>query len=696
MYRIFVVACSLALAWPAFGQAQQHSPPPTIEAQFARSRVIQDSALSRLIRTNQQFTMLAREELADKRNDLPPWLRVYFRKQHPDWKYRPQDPTRGYPLYLENVHQWMVTHQHLQPPPPAPVPVRAAVAVGPNVRISGAQNEPRSESDIRINFANPSLVIAASNAINGDGRQAQFYSADGGVSWNQTSLPLVEGDEFHSDPTVDWTSDGTAWATTMGIQGAVNRLRCYKSTNQGATWTYVDVVSGSQNRVDKQMLWVDHSLTSPYRDTIYAIWHNDQTAFINRRTGPGGTWQTPTRVSGAETTGTAIGSDITTNADGDVFALWPDTTDKKLFATKSTDGGASFQAPVQVAATFTGYDIGIPAFASRRALIYVSIGAYRNGPKNLVYAVWTDLNADGTEPGTDAGADSKTRIWFTRSPDGGQTWEPKKMLNDSASKNDQFNPRLAVDPTTGVLVVIYYDTAGDPNRKQTNVWYQWSQDDGANWSPAAKVTTQPTDETAAGADSGNQYGDYNGLSGYNGQFIACWTDRRNGGFEEIWAAPLAVAPVNLAGIPGPVHLAATAGVSHATNKAVERVNWSRIVKPDPRNQREGDLVVYQFYGKDAKGHDCRMLVAAETGRVIEFERQVPFEEAKGTWPEAVGQALDKVQKKNPSFQPKVAELIYRDQKVAGYAFVATDAGGKKARVYINAETGEVQPKTMIE
>ena len=37
-----------------------------------------------------------------------------------------------------------------------------------------------------------------------------------------------------------------------------------------------------------------------------------------------------------------------------------------------------------------------------------------------------------------------------------------------------------------------------------------------------------TDETIAGADSGNQYGDYNSLSGYAGTFFPSWTDRRNG------------------------------------------------------------------------------------------------------------------------------------------------------------------------
>ena len=84
------------------------------------------------------------------------------------------------------------------------------------------------------------------------------------MSWSQTTLPLATGDAFHSDPTVEWTSDGTAWSTTLGINSSATqlRLRAYKSTNGGASWTLDATPSGSQTSTDKQMTWVDHSATS--------------------------------------------------------------------------------------------------------------------------------------------------------------------------------------------------------------------------------------------------------------------------------------------------------------------------------------------------------------------------------------------------------------------------------------------------
>jgi hypothetical protein len=520
------------------------APWPSLDEQFREDRVVPGSALERLIRENQDFSRLRPDEAKDLLR-LPAWLRVYWRKNHPEAVYSAADPTGGYPLVLKEVHEWMVSHQDLRPgrlDPSFPPPATRTASLSLEQRISGAQTTPRSESDIRINPWDPNHIISASNSITSGGRQAIFYSFDAGASWGQTSLALVSGDTSHSDPTVDWTSDGTAWSATIGIAGGTLRMRAYRSTDNGANWTFDNSFSGTQTNTDKEMIWIDHSAGSPFQNNIYAIWHNGNPAFMNRRTGPGGAWQTPIQVSGAESTGTAIGGDVKTNGSGDVFGFWPTTTNAKTFVVKSTNGGVSYGTPVQIATTFDTYDIGVPSFNNRRALIYVSGGAFRNASKDMVYATWTDLTgssgctAPANEPGANTASTCKTRIWFSRSTDGGATWSPKAMVNNQASLNDQFNQWLAVDETTGALGLMYYDTVGDPGRKKTDVWYQSSFDDGQTWSAPVKVTTGETDETAAGADSGNQYGDYNSLSGYAGIFFPSWTDRRNNAREEIWSA----------------------------------------------------------------------------------------------------------------------------------------------------------------
>jgi hypothetical protein len=416
-----------------------------------------------------------------------------------------------------------------------------------NLRISSASTSPRSECDIRLNYADPRKIIAASNDLNSP-TQAQFYSCDSGCCWGQTNLPAVPGDTFQSDPAVDWTSDGIAWAATIGVSG-VSSVRTFTSPDSGENWTFEATPSGGQTAADREIMWVDHSPASPYKDQVYLMWHNGTPVFFARRTpGFSGTWQAPVQVSGPETTVVGIGGDIKTNSFGDVFVFWPDADgSRNIVVVKSTDGGVTFGAPIIIASTFaTTRRLSIPAttFPGRNARVYISAGAYRTATKNLVYAVWSDLNgqvgcSSGGGPGTNVSSPCKTRVWFSRSVDGGNTWSAPVMLNNQSSLNDQFHSRLCVDESYGNLIVTYHDTVNDPTRLQSDIWMQTSTDDGQTWSTPIKVTSARTDETTAGANS-FQYGDYDGLDGFYGTFFPVWTDRRSGGREEIWTAKIQV------------------------------------------------------------------------------------------------------------------------------------------------------------
>lgn len=585
MNKSLKITASIALvglmALPAFAQDEKAPAPwPTVRQQLQQDAVKSGSALEQLILANQDFHMLDEREAKDKIR-VPAWLRVLYKKNHPDHVYNHKDPAGGYPHVLKEIHEWLLTHQDMRTPPPemgyTPDGDMDRASVSGEKRISGAATNSRSESDIRINPWNTQKIISASNNIGGSGAQAHYYSTDGGLNWGVTFLPIQTGlsDAFHSDPTVDWSSDGTAWATTMGINSAATtlKIRSYKSTDSGATWTYEGTVSGTQTNTDKQMMWIDHSNTSIYKDRIYVCWHNGLPGYANVRTSTG--WGTPIQISSTETTGTSIGCDVKTNANGDAFVFWPDTGSRGIYMVKSTNGGGSWSTPKKIHTTYDGYDIGVPSFNGRRALIYTYGGAYRTATKNLVYATWTDLTgATGcttatNEPGSNAASTCKTRIWFARSTDGGTTWSAPYMVNNQSSLNDQYNQALAVDEATGNVAIIYYDTVADSTRKKTNIWYQISTNDGVSFGAAQKITTGQTDETVAGADTGNQYGDYNGLTGYSNLFFPSWTDRRSGGKEEIWTAAISEAPCTAPAAP--TGLTATAASYSQIN-----LSWSAV------------------------------------------------------------------------------------------------------------------------
>lgn len=92
---------------------------PGIEKQLRDSKVIPGSALEQFIRQNQEFSMLRPEEAHD---DLPfpPWLRVYWRKMHPELDY--SGPEVAYPLLLKDIGLRMLRNQDLPLGPAAPGP----------------------------------------------------------------------------------------------------------------------------------------------------------------------------------------------------------------------------------------------------------------------------------------------------------------------------------------------------------------------------------------------------------------------------------------------------------------------------------------------------------------------------------------------------------------------------------------------
>ncbi len=282
------------------------------------------------------------------------------------------------------------------------------------------------------------------------------------------------------------------------------------------------------------------AIPTTFQAESQGCWRSGSSAYVSRRTASG--WARAIKLTKKETKSSTAGCHVTTNEAGDAFVFWPSVGNNKILVAKSTNGGASWGVPVMLATTFDSFNIGVPAMASRRALIYLAAGADASSGLDNVYVSWTDLSGESgcteaaNEPGTNTASTCKTRIWFSRSADGGATWSAAVRIHHQASLNDQFNHWLAVDPTNGKIGVMYYDTVADPGRHQTQVYFQSSADRGLSWGTPLQVTTAPTDETAAGANTVDQYGDYNGMAAFLTKFLPIWTDRRDGGAEEIWTA----------------------------------------------------------------------------------------------------------------------------------------------------------------
>jgi hypothetical protein len=90
---------------------------PSIEEQLAEAKAIPGSAFEKFIRLNQDFELLREGETPSDPIGLAPWLRVYWRKQHPDVSRAPAGPAGDYPESLNRIQEWMQVNQELSPNP---------------------------------------------------------------------------------------------------------------------------------------------------------------------------------------------------------------------------------------------------------------------------------------------------------------------------------------------------------------------------------------------------------------------------------------------------------------------------------------------------------------------------------------------------------------------------------------------------
>jgi hypothetical protein len=438
---------------------------------------------------------------------------------------------------------WSKYQRLLQNPVAATSTSRQALTVGPNVDMSN-EDTPQSETSITVNPNNPSMLVGGSNEIVRLPMRG-YFSSDGGQTWGAVDLPLppaatTNGTDFGSDPGVAFDTRGNVYYSYIvvffnrsfhSIQGT--EMAVAKSFDGGKTWpqvTFFNFNSGSGKFNDKPMIAVDTNPASPFRDSVYVGWDNagggksssNDALLFSRSTDGGLTFSAPVPVntlSGGPSQ--VIGADPFVGPNGEVYVAWHDVQNSQLMVNSSFDGGATFGQPVAIAPTIVAFDDGIPAQASRRALLYPACDTDRSGGANrgMLYCSWMDETATN-------GAD----IFVARSTDRGASWSAPVRVNDDPTgvRKDQFNQWLSVDPVTGAVILSWNDARNDPADTKTDIFFSRSTDGGLTFAPNVKVTTATSDESAANpfADAGNQYGDYEGIVAFGGTAHPIWTDGR--------------------------------------------------------------------------------------------------------------------------------------------------------------------------
>jgi hypothetical protein len=87
---------------------------PSIERQLTDAKAINGSKFEEFIRASQETNLLRPGEHHYDGIGVPLWLRVYYRKQHPDEPSAPAGPAGDYPEALNRIQELMQVNQDLR------------------------------------------------------------------------------------------------------------------------------------------------------------------------------------------------------------------------------------------------------------------------------------------------------------------------------------------------------------------------------------------------------------------------------------------------------------------------------------------------------------------------------------------------------------------------------------------------------
>jgi BNR/Asp-box repeat len=407
-----------------------------------------------------------------------------------------------------------------------------------------------SEEAVAVNPTNPDNIVIITNIGHLEaGLTSGMFKAvsfDGGNTW-QTSIIGTEQDastglgDACCDPSLSFDRYGNLFFTYL--YETENLLPIALSTDGGLTFNVIAKISGIGKRNGKLGESEQRGLFRFVDQPTITAAENEVWVVVNVG-GPIGAFGAP--VTGKGQVGGFTGEVVpgTNNCTYGDVAIGPsgevmqgcNLTESgqgggKVFVSVDPDGlgPAGFGNRIFVAQTHVGGFDFIPPQPDRSVDAEVGLAWDRTGGvhNGRVYAIYTREHPNESD---------NTDIYSRYSDDGGATWSTPIRVNDDATTNSQFLPKISLDQTTGNIAVVWYDSRNDlgtggpgdtdgvPNT-DAQFWGAFSTDGGVSFTPNFQISAG----TSNAPDSGNSidYGDYSGLSFYSGLAHPAWADNSN-------------------------------------------------------------------------------------------------------------------------------------------------------------------------
>jgi hypothetical protein len=430
---------------------------------------------------------------------------------------------------------------------------------------------PQNETSVAVNTSDPDNAVSAANDYCGDGFWIG-HTTDGGDTWTSEfkdpklspdSLSIEERRCFGADPSVVYSDRDEAFYLSTLCYSPSNpssEAHVWRSTDGGATWTdSVDAAVAITNIAgdgsidasvfyDKELLAVDNNPTSPNYGRLYmtfikfhmtgASGRSDYCPVQLATTDPTGdpddwAW-THTAVVPDDPGSNGVGASANqwampvvdeTGALDVAYALEDCNTglDRAFFFTRSTDGGQSFSAPVQVdkPGQFADNPNVQDRLQNKKARAPISPSLAYDPTRGRLLFVYQN-NIDRTV--------SKADISIQTSDDFGATWSDTGTVSvtDSgeAAPGDQWFPWLAIDETTGDAFAVWFDNRNDRANELIETFLGVSTDGGVTWTNEL-ISDVAWDPDLAFFGCGCFIGDYNGMAVGGSLLYPVWTDGRN-------------------------------------------------------------------------------------------------------------------------------------------------------------------------
>ncbi len=407
-------------------------------------------------------------------------------------------------------------------------------SAGPGVASGTATNvnvtmdtRPQNETSIAADPDDPLNLVAGTNDYRYGEVDAGFaYTFDRGQTWQANTLDGVNSAlgkyDAQGDPAVAAYRGGVFYFAYIDFNRGddQNRLAVTKTTDGGQSWLQLGVIidhvgPGAHDFEDKEFIAVDNT-GGPFDGNVYISWTRFPAAgstriMFSRSTDGGASFSAPVQIS--DELGGVQGSVPVVDSRGVIYVAWQRS--ETILVDKSADGGLTWTTDV-LAATIDALPSPLPG-ADFRVNSFPTIAIDRSPglSSGNVYLAWADRTGVGQGPD----------VLLTRSTNGGTSWSTPIRASDDVNGTYQWFPWLSVDPN-GNVDIMFFDRRDSPLSTRYHTYYTRSVDDGLSFESNTRVSEEISDALNDGF-GGAFIGDYNGMVSTDNGVHPFWTDGRD-------------------------------------------------------------------------------------------------------------------------------------------------------------------------